>query len=199
MDSHFLSSTSDLQIQIWAFIDLSGIKMKANIYFLHCQQNQCAWFILSPLTFQNAAFVISGDFLVQQSENLGIMSFNLLFLRPPFFVCLFLAFALCHLLLLSRPLVSSLFLFSALFALDPAGWSLQRVLPGCSVGMVDNLQHKPPPPLSPSVWSSICLAHCRNCLSLDISCLLPLFFSLCHGSRSSNETNLLDISTFGNI
>lgn len=38
--------------------------------------------------------VISRDFLVQQSENLGIMSFNLLFIGPPLF--LFVCFLLSH-------------------------------------------------------------------------------------------------------
>lgn len=87
-----------------------GWKLKRiYMYFFYCQQNQWVWFILSPLTlsFQNAALVISGvrlrDFLVQHSENLGIMSFNPFFHRP-----LFVSFALCHLLLLSCPFVSSL-------------------------------------------------------------------------------------------
>lgn len=71
-----------------------GWKWK-QIYLFHCQQNHCVWFVffvrLQLWVSKTLPLWFLEIFLVQQSENLGIMSYNLLFFRPFFVVCFLLS------------------------------------------------------------------------------------------------------------
>lgn len=166
------------------------MKIKSNLFFF--LSKSLSTVLLCPpwlWVSKQAAIWISCQCLQRFAQNCAIMNINFLFIGP---FCLFCSF---HTLSPSASLPPSrlLSLFSAsLSTLLAEAFRESRL-----VGMVDNLQHKPPPPPSPAVWSSICLAHCWS--SPDVSCLPDLLFFFCHSSLNSKETNLLDISTFGNI